>query len=332
MNALPANDHTKGFTIHPASAKDAAAMAALRPMVEPLKGTLQGTAARAPFDAIMQRVIAPQGVTFEADTVGGVQGWWCRPSQARSGLVVLHLHGGWFNWGSAQAFRHLVGHIAASVGAAAFIPDYRLAPEHPFPAAVTDVEACYRGLIERGFTRIALTGDSAGGALALALLRIASARYGSEGLAPVAAVALSPVTDLTFSGESWQTRAAADPYFIHSQAVGLADSYLAGADPTNAQASPHFGELLGLPPIRVHVGDDEVLLDDSLRYVQRARDAGVDAQVDVWEGMPHGFTSGIGTLDAANRVVAAIGTFLAQRLSASLAPAVRGPFGSPGCR
>jgi acetyl esterase/lipase len=260
-------------------------------------------------------------VTFEADTVGGIPGWWCRPKQARSGLVVLHLHGGWFNWGSAQSFRHLVGHIGASVGADAFIPDYRLAPEHPFPAAVRDVEACYRGLIERGFTRIALSGDSAGGALALVLLRIACARNDTAGSAPVGAVALSPVTDLTFSGESWQTRAAADPYFIHSQAVGLADSYLAGADPTTGQASPLYGEMIGLPPIRVHVGDDEVLLDDSLRYVQRARDAGVDAQVDVWEGMPHGFTSGIGTLDAADRALEAIGRFLAQRLAASPAPA-----------
>jgi epsilon-lactone hydrolase len=317
MNAAPAHEQTPGFTLHPASEKDRAAMAALRPVVEPLKGTLQGIAARAPFDAIMERVVAPQGVTFEADTVGGIPGWWCRPSQARAGEVVLHLHGGWFNWGSARAFRHLAGHIAASVGAAAFIPDYRLAPEHPFPAAVTDVDACYRGLIARGFTRIALTGDSAGGALALVLLGITTARNGTQGLAPVGAVALSPVTDLTFSGESWQARAAADPYFIQSQAVGLAGSYLAGAAPTHPQASPLYADLAGLPPLRVHVGNDEVLLDDSRRYVQRARDAGVDAQVDVWEAMPHGFTSGVGMLDAANRVVAAIGTFLAQRLSAS---------------
>jgi len=317
MNTLPSHEKTVGFTIHSASANDKAAMAALRPLVEPMKGKLQGIAARAPFDAIMERVVAPQGVTFEADTVGGIQGWWCRPSQARSGEVVLHLHGGWFNWGSAQSFSHLVGHIAASVGADAFIPDYRLAPEHPFPAAVTDADACYRGLIERGFTRIALTGDSAGGALALVLLGITAARKGTQGLAPVGAVALSPVTDLTFSGESWKARAAADPYFIQSQAVGLAGSYLAGAAPTHPQASPLYGDMAGLPPIRVHVGNDEVLLDDSLRYVQRARDAGVDAQVDVWEGMPHGFTSGVGTLDAANRVVEAIGTFLAQQLSAS---------------
>jgi len=127
MNALPSHQKTPWSTNHPITAEDKVAIAALRAVVEPLKGKLQGTAARAPFDAIMERVSAPAAVSFEADIVGGIRGWWCRPSQARSGHVVLHLHGGWFNWGSAQAFRHFVGHIAASAGASAFIPDYRLA-------------------------------------------------------------------------------------------------------------------------------------------------------------------------------------------------------------
>jgi monoterpene epsilon-lactone hydrolase len=98
----------------------------------------------------MERVAAPSGVTFEADTVGGIAGWWARPTQARKGATILHLHGGWFNWGTASAFRNLVGHMAISAGVAAFIPDYRLAPEHPFPAAVKDAEAGYRGLVHRG--------------------------------------------------------------------------------------------------------------------------------------------------------------------------------------
>jgi epsilon-lactone hydrolase len=317
MNALLSQKPTSWFATHPTTAEDKVAMAALRAMVEPLKGKLQGTAARPPFDAIMERVPAPEGVRFEADTVGGISGWWCRPSQANSANVILHLHGGWFNWGSAQAFRHLVGHIAASVGANAFIPDYRLAPEHVFPAAVSDVESCYDGLVERGFARIAVVGDSAGGALALVLLRLVTARNTAGGVIPVGAVALSPVTDLTLSGQSWKTRAAADPYFTESQARGLIRSYLSGADPTTPTASAFYGELSGLPPVRVHVGDDEVLLDDALRYVARAVDAGVDARVDVWEGMPHGFVSGVGKLAASNQALAAIGTFLAQRLTAS---------------
>jgi acetyl esterase/lipase len=307
--------------IHTISAEDNTAMAAMRTVVEPNNGRLQGTAARVPFDTIMERVVAPVGVTYEADTVGGVSGWWCRPESARTGEAILHLHGGWFNWGSAQAFRHLVGHIAARTGVDAFVPDYRLAPEHPFPAATEDVRACYLGLIERGFSKVAITGDSAGGNLALGLLSFATAQKTSGGVLPVAAVVLSPVTDLTLTGTSWETRAAADPYFIHSQAAELVRSYLGGPNPVTAPAdpvaSPLYGEFVGLPPIRVHVGDDEVLLDDSLRYVERAVAAGVDARADVWEGMAHGFLSGIGKLAASTQALDTIGAFLAGRLMAS---------------
>jgi acetyl esterase/lipase len=125
----------------------------------------------------------------------------------------MHLHGGWFNWGSAKAYRHFAGQIAARAGAAVFVPAYRLAPEYPFPAAAEDVEAAYRGLIERGFSKIAVTGDSAGGNLALGLLvqMAASGEDGSKEL--VSGVALSPVTDLALSGDSWMTRAESDPVF-----------------------------------------------------------------------------------------------------------------------
>jgi acetyl esterase/lipase len=289
-------------TFHTISAEDKAAMAAMRTIVEPNKGRLQGTAARVPFDAIMERVVAPVGVAYEADTVGGVSGWWCRPESARTGEAILHLHGGWFNWGSAKAFRNIVGHIAARTGVGAFVPDYRLAPEHPFPAAIEDVRACYLGLIGRGLAKIAITGDSAGGNLALGLLSFATALKASGGVLPVAAAVLSPVTD---------------PYFIRSQAAELVHSYLAGHDPMDPLASPLYGELIGLPPIRVLVGDDEVLLDDSLGYVERAVAAGVDARVDVWEGMAHGFLSGIGKLAASTEALDVIGAFLADRLTAS---------------
>src|SRR5712672_2524227 len=114
--------------------------------------------------------VLPRGVvTFDVDTLGGVPRLWVHPADWRSGAAIVHLHGGWFNFGSAKAYRHLVGHIAARAGARAFIPDYRLAPEHPFPAATDDVLACYRGLAGNGVHRIALTGDSAGGNLALVL-------------------------------------------------------------------------------------------------------------------------------------------------------------------
>ena len=296
--------------IHPVSPEDSAAMTTLRSAVAAMKGKLEGVGARAPFNGIMERVPSPDGIAFEADSVGGISGWWAMPTRARKSAAILHLHGGWFNWGAAQAFRKLVGHIAIAAGADAFIPDYRLAPEHPFPAAVKDVEVCYRGLIDRGIKKIALTGDSAGGNLALVLLSIASAQAGPAGIAPEGAVALSPVTDLALTGESFETRADADPYFVKSQVAGLVRSYLGETDAKNPLASPLYGDLAGLPPVRVHVGDDEVLLDDSRRYVERAVAAGVDAKLDLWMGMPHGFVSSVGNLHAANQALGAIGTFL----------------------
>ncbi|SDY96684.1 Acetyl esterase/lipase [Collimonas sp. OK242] len=301
------------LTSHPITVDDKAKIFALRAMVEPLKGKLQGIAAREPFDGIMNRVSPPDGVFFESDNVGGISGWWCRPSNARSGEVILHLHGGWFNWGSALAFRHFVGHIAAHASVDAFIPDYRLAPEHPHPAAIEDVLSCYDGLIKRGIKRIALVGDSAGGGLALVLLSLVIARRKS--VIPAGAVALSPVTDLSLAGDSWETRASADPYFTRLQVAGLVQAYLGKMNPTDHLASALYGNLTDLPPIRVHVGDDEVLLDDSRRYVDRAVAAGVDAQLHIWEGMPHGFASNAGKFDAANNALAMIGQFLTERLA-----------------
>ena len=302
------------LAVHPLSPEDALGATALRASVAAFKGKLAGTGARGPFDAVMERVAAPPDVTVAADTVGGIPGLWAKPVRPRQGAAILHLHGGWFNLGTARAYRNFVGHIAASAGAAAFVPDYRLAPEHPFPAAVTDVEACYRGLVDKQINKIAVTGDSAGGDLALVLLSIACAPAYKGGRAPVGAVAISPVTDLALTGESFQTRAEADPYFTKSQVAGLVASYLGETDPTNPLASPLYGDLSGLPPIRVHVGDDEVLLDDSRRYVERAVAAGVDAELDVWMGMPHGFVAAVGGFNAARQALNAIGAFTAERL------------------
>jgi epsilon-lactone hydrolase len=288
-------------------------MAAFRTMAEPNKGKLRGTAARAPFDALMSSIIAPPGVKFREDRIGEIPGWWCEPTDALSGAAILHLHGGWFNVGSAAAYRHLVGHIAGSTGATAFIPDYRLAPEYPFPAAIEDARASLHGLAERGIHRIAVTGDSAGGNLALSLLSLVAER--APAVAPVGAVVLSPITDLALTGSSWQSRADADPYFVSEQAEDPLQAYLDGHDPKDPVASPLYGNFVGLPPIRVQAGDDEVLLDDSLRFVERAVAAGIDARLDVWEGMPHGFVGGIGQTQTAASALSAIGVFLSSRLA-----------------
>jgi acetyl esterase/lipase len=224
------------------------------------------------------------------------------------------LHGGWFNFGTAGAYRHLVGHIAARAGAKAFVPDYRLAPEHPFPAAVDDVLACYRGIDASGTRRIAVTGDSAGGNLALVLVSCVTGRALSAKATLVGTAAVSPVTDLTLSGATYETRADADPLFTRPQVAELVRSYLGSGDATDPLASPLQGQFSGLPPVRIDVGDDEVLLDDSRRYVERAVAAGVDAQLEVWMGMPHGFVANIGMLKASTLALDAIGTFLSARL------------------
>ncbi len=141
-----ATDRTsRNFVVtHPLDPEDAAITAAFRAMVSSAKGARQGIEARGQFDAFMERVLPRDDVTLETDTLGGVPGLWVQPADWRAGEAIVHLHGGWFNFGSAKAYRHLVGHIAARAGARAFIPDYRLAPEYPFPAATDDVLACYR--------------------------------------------------------------------------------------------------------------------------------------------------------------------------------------------
>jgi len=303
--------------IHPLDPEDAAITAAMRAMLRSSKGARPGIEARGQYDALMESVPPHEDLTFEPDTLGGISGLWVHPADWRSSEAIVHLHGGWFTLGSAKAYRHLVGHIAARAGARVFIPDYRLAPEHPFPAATDDVLACFQGLAERDVQRIALTGDSAGGNLALGLASRVTGEAASVQAILVGVVVLSPVTDLTLSGATYETRAEADPLFTRPQVAELVRSYLGSADARHALASPLYDRYSGMPPIRIHVGDDEVLLDDSLRYVERAVAAGVDARADVWMGMPHGFPGSIGRLKAAGQALDAIGMFLTGRLHSS---------------
>jgi len=300
--------------IHALDPDDAPAITAMRTAVRAQKGARWSIDARKFYDALMEGVSPRDDVTFESASVGDVTGLWVHPAASRSDAAILHVHGGWFNAGSATAYRHFVGHIAARAGTKAFVPDYRLAPEHPFPAAVDDVLTTYRGMADSGIRRIAITGDSAGGNLALVLASRVAAKAVPAKAILVGAAALSPVTDLTLSGATYETRADADPYFTKQQVAELVHSYLGSADPNHPSASPLQGRFSGLPPIRIHVGDDEVLLDDSRRYVERAVAGGVDARLDVWMGMPHGFVASIGKLKASALALDAIGEFLAERL------------------
>jgi monoterpene epsilon-lactone hydrolase len=155
---------------HPLIPLDHVTMAKMRSMAAPMKGSVTGPSAREPFDVLMEKTPKADGMTYEKATVGGVPGWWCRPDGAAAAEAILYLHGGAYVIGSACAYRHFVGQVAARGMVAAFVPNYGLAPEHPFPAAVDEVQDSYRGLVEKGFAKIVLAGDSAGGGLALVLL------------------------------------------------------------------------------------------------------------------------------------------------------------------
>ena len=302
---------------HALAAGDAAILEALRLKASSAEPGLQTVQVQDKFDAMMEGVPPAPGVRFERDTVGGVVGTWVHPPKTKPGQVILYLHSGWFSLGSVRAYRGFVGHLATKVRAHAFIPDYRMAPEDPFPAAVRDVYACYRCLEKMGIPRVAVVGDSAGGNLALVLALLVAEEVHFPKPALVAVTAFSPITDLTLSGATYTTRAGVDPYLTRSHVAGLVRSYLGRADARHPMASPLKARFAGLPSIRIHVGDDEVLLDDSLRYVERAVTAGVDAKLDVWMGMPHGFAGSVGTLEAATQALNATADFLATMLLAA---------------
>jgi monoterpene epsilon-lactone hydrolase len=303
------------ITHHPERLSDRASMVAVRLMLSSTRGSVNGPGARRAFDEIMLKVPSVSGVTHQAETIGGVPGWWCRPQQAINGAAVLYFHGGGYVVGAAEAYRHFVGQIASRANVAMFVPDYRLAPDFPLPAAVEDAQATCAGLIAQGFTNIALAGDSAGGGLALILLTLITdkARIGSGTIVKGAAV-ISAWTDLAMTGESMTTRAEADPLSTPASLAALARLYLGDQDARNPRASPLYGDLGGLPPVRMHVGEDDILLDDTLRYGERFEQAGGAIEVHTWQGMMHVFPSNVALLEAAKEALDDVGAFLKSRL------------------
>jgi epsilon-lactone hydrolase len=193
---------------HPEHLLDRVAMAGLHLLVSSMKGSIPSPSARKSFDDLMEKIPAASGVTYEPAEMGSVPGWWCLPENAAPEAAILYFHGGAYVMGSALAYKHFVGQIAARAKVAAFVPEYGLAPERPFPVAVHDAQTAYQGLVGKGFARIALAGDSAGGGLALVLLSLAVARARETGgPAPVGAVLMSPWTDLALTGAGMQARA-----------------------------------------------------------------------------------------------------------------------------
>jgi acetyl esterase/lipase len=231
------------------------------------------------------------------------------------GAVILYFHGGAYVVGASQPFRRFVGQVAARAKVPAFVPEYRLAPENPFPAAVEDAQAAYEGLVAEGLTKIALAGDSAGGGLALILLSwaAAKARTGS-GPIPTGTAVISAWTDLALAGESMVSRAEADPLSTPESLAATARLYLGGADPRDPLASPLYGDVAGLPPVRMHVGEDDVLLDDSVRYGERVEQEGGTIEVHTWQGMIHVFPSNVALLRAAREALDDVGDFLHRQM------------------
>ncbi|NPD66859.1 alpha/beta hydrolase [Lichenicola cladoniae] len=227
----------------------------------------------------------PPGTIVSAGEVGSVRGEWVRPAAGRSVGTLFYIHGGGYFACSPQTHRPITGAFA-SRGLNVFAPDYRLAPEHPFPAAVDDVVMAFRGLVASGIAAadITLAGDSAGGGLALAMLL--SLRDAAEAM-PAACVLFSPWTDLAGTGTTLETNRRRDAFFDGHGIERLTEPYLAGTDPRNPLASPLYGDLHGLPPLLIHVGTYEVLLDDSLRLAARARAAGVSVTLRSWPVVPH---------------------------------------------
>ena len=255
----------------------------------------------------------PDDVLVTEVTAGGVPAHWLTAPGADTGRVLLFLHGGGYELGSVRSDGELAARLGRASGMRVLFPEYRLAPEHPFPAAVDDVLAAWRWLRtgqELSAGSLAVAGDSAGGGLAVALL--VATRDAGQAL-PAAAVLMSPTVDLTSSGASMTERADQDPISTPAMLRQFASGYLAGADPKTPLASPLFASLAGLPPLLIQVGTADLLLSDSERLAAAAAQAGVDVILEVGEGLPHVYQLRLGTPEAAE-ATEQIGKFLRARV------------------
>jgi acetyl esterase/lipase len=231
--------------------------------------------------------------------------------QSRPQENVLYLHGGAYMSGAPVHYRHFTWRIADAVGGCVWALEYRLAPEHPFPAALHDAFAAYDWLRHNTpeARRLVVMGDSAGGGLTIALLM--KLRDESKPL-PEAAVALSPWTDLALTGQSLQSNAAADPMLNADHLPAFARYYLAGTDPRTPYASPLYGDARGLPPVLIQVGSDEILRDDAVRMAEKLQSHNPRSKLEVWPRMPHVWQLFAPVLPEASRAIAQIGDFISN--------------------
>lgn len=295
------------------------AAAPLDLVIERIRGVYRGwgrgtpvAQMRSDWDAAFGACAVP--VSCERVSAGGVDGEWIAASGVQPGKAILYFHGGGFRLGSVSSHRELTARISEASGCRVLAINYRLAPEHRFPAPLEDAVAAYSWMLDQGLKpeNIAFAGDSAGGNLVLAAMLSLRER----GLQlPAAGVLMSPWTDLAATGASYTSRADADPIHQRPMILALAKNYLGpDGDPRNPLASPLYADLAGLPPLLIQVGDRETVLDDSIMFADKACAAGVDVELQVWDGMFHVFQMFGAELAEARQAVGAIGKFLTRHL------------------
>lgn len=274
--------------------------------VEERRAAMESLAAMAPI---------PEDVQCQPVDAGGVPAEWIAVPSADPERVILYLHGGGYSIGSIKTHRELVSRIARASGARALAIDYRLAPEHPFPAAVEDSTAAYHWLLSTGAdpARLVIAGDSAGGGLTVAIL--VALRDAGDPL-PAAAVCLSPWVDMEGIGDSMTTKAELDPMVSKEDLLEGAKMYLGDADPRTPLAAPLYADLAGLPPLLIQAGTAETLLNDSTRLADRARSAGVDATLEVWDDMIHVWQAFALILPEGQLAIDRIGEFIQEHIGA----------------
>jgi epsilon-lactone hydrolase len=273
---------------------------------------------RTGFEEVMAGIPLAEDVKQQAVILGGISAVEVTIADGDSENVILYFHGGVYVIGSAASSVPLVSDVARHVGARAFTLDYRLAPEHPFPAAVEDAQDAYQGLLEQGIRpeQIALAGESAGGGLAVALL---VALRDSGAPLPSSAYLMSPYADLTLSGDSMVTKEALDST-LSPDALGLRiPDYVDSADPKDPLISPVFADLSGLPPLLIQSGSHEILLSDALRLAERAALADVEISLDVVPGAPHVFQAFAAMVDGASAALERASLFLNGHYAAGAA-------------
>ncbi|MPY93572.1 MAG: alpha/beta hydrolase fold domain-containing protein [Acidimicrobiia bacterium] len=260
--------------------------------------------------------VEPTGVSYEEVDAGGVPAMWCIPEGSAADRVLIWCHGGGYVVGSRHTHRKVAGHLARAAGARALVIDYRLAPEHPHPAPNEDAVAVYRWLRSRGVEagHIATTGDSAGGGLCTSM--VLKLRDDGDEL-PAAVMPLSPWYDMEAKGATLDSRAGTDVLVQREILLGMAGMFLGTGSATDALANPLYADPTGLPPMFVQVGDHETLLDDSNRFVDKARAAGVDVTLEVVPEMQHVFHFLAGRAPEADEAIARLGAWVRPKLGLS---------------